>query len=58
MTSISKDPVVIAAANTIYSKLKELSPDNIQNSIHNFEQISNKEHEIKLYNEVKNNVNK
>ena len=41
MTSISKDPVVIAAANTNYSKLKEMSPDKNQNSIHNFEKISN-----------------
>lgn len=57
MQSITKNPITVAAANTIYTMLKNIAPTNIQKELTLFEDLCSKEHEIKTTKEIYNNVN-
>ena len=57
MQSITKNPITIAAANTVYNLLKTKAPQNVQKELSLFETLSSKEHEIKITKEIYKNVN-
>lgn len=57
MQSITKNPITVSAANTIYTMLKNIAPTNIQKELTLFENLCSKEHEIKTTKEIYNNVN-
>ena len=57
MQSITKNPITIAAANTVYNLLKTKAPQNVQKELSLFETLSSKEHEIKKTKEIYKNVN-
>lgn len=57
MQSITKNPITISAANTIYTMLKSKAPKNIQKELMLYEDICSKEYEIKSLKEMYDNVN-
>ena len=57
MQSITKNPIIVSAANTTYTMLKNIAPSNIQKELTLFEDLCSKEHEIKTTKEIYNNVN-
>ena len=57
LSSISKDPIVISSANTIYTQLKSKAPAHIKKNIDCFEKVCSKEHEIKVMKGIEDNVN-
>ena len=57
MQSITKNPITIAAANTVYNSLKTKAPQNVQKELSLFEDLCSKEHEIKKTKEIYKNVN-
>lgn len=57
MQSITKNPITIAAANTVYNLLKTKAPQNVQKELSLFETLDSKEHEIKITKEIYKNVN-
>ena len=57
MQSITKNPITISAANTVYTFLKTQAPVNVQKELELFENVCSKEHEIKTIKEIHNNVN-
>lgn len=57
MQSITKNPIIVSAANTTYTMLKNIAPANIQKELTLFEDLCSKEHEIKTTKEIYNNVN-
>ena len=57
MQSITKNPITISAANTVYNSLKTKAPQNVQKELSLFEDLCSKEHEIKTTKEIYNNVN-
>ena len=57
MQSITKNPITVSAANTVYTMLKNIAPTNIQKELTLFENLCSKEHEIKTTKEIYNNVN-
>ena len=57
MQSITKNPITIAAANTVYNLLKTKAPQNVQKELSLFETLCSKEHEIKKTKEIYENVN-
>lgn len=57
MQSITKNPIIVSAANTVYTMSKNIAPSNIQKELTLFEDLCSKEHEIKTTKEIYNNVN-
>ena len=57
MQSITKNPITISAANTVYTSLKTQAPANVQKELELFENVCSKEYEIKTTKEIYNNVN-
>ena len=57
MQSITKNPITISAANTVYTTLKNKAPKNIQKELMLYENVCSKEYEIKSLKEMSDNVN-
>ena len=57
MQSITKNPITISSANTVYNLLKTKAPQNVQKELSLFETLCSKEHEIKTTKEIYENVN-
>ena len=57
MQSITKNPITISAANTVYNLLKSKAPANVQKELSLYENVCSKEHEIKSTKEIYDNVN-
>lgn len=58
MQSITKNPVIIQAAQIIVSKMAEKIPANIQSEINNLEKVKNMKYTINTFGKVVDNVNK